>query len=312
MRTRFEIVLHGDDPGHLRAAGDAAIAEITACETRLSPFLPGSLVSRINACAVQAPVPVDGETFALLDLCRDIWLGSDGAFDITLGGLMRARGFRGGAGLHADAAWGFRHVSLNHRDRTVSFDRPGIALDLGAVGKGHALDLAAAELRAAGVTSAFLHAGTSSVLSLGGPPDGPWWRVAVSPEVGSPVVRLRDRALGVSAPRGRVVKTQDGPRGHVMDPRKGESVAMGGCAAVVTRSAALADAWSTALLVLGDGLPASPAVLAGIIDRGTAADPRWRVLGDESDCVESRAVGGAFERSRHGDGSPLVPALGLG
>jgi thiamine biosynthesis lipoprotein len=125
---------------------------------------------------------------------------------------------------------------------------PGTAIDLGAIAKGHALDCAAGVLRAAGVTSALLHGGTSSVVAIGAPPGSPGWQVAVGLETGTPVVRLRDSALSVSDASSQRGGSSGG--GHILDPRTGRAAACGGRVVVVGPSARLADAWSTALAVL--------------------------------------------------------------
>jgi thiamine biosynthesis lipoprotein len=125
---------------------------------------------------------------------------------------------------------------------------PGTAIDLGAIAKGHALACAAGVLRAAGVTSALLHGGTSSVVAIGAPPGSPGWQVAVGLETGTPVVRLRDSALSVSDASSQRGGSSGG--GHILDPRTGRAAACGGRVVVVGPSARLADAWSTALAVL--------------------------------------------------------------
>jgi thiamine biosynthesis lipoprotein len=137
--------------------------------------------------------------------------------------------------------------SLDPARWTISL-RPGTSIDLGAIAKGHALDCAAAVLRAAGVTSALLHGGTSSVVAIGAPPGSTGWLVAVGPGTGAPVMRLRDAAMSVSdASSQRGGSSGDG---HILDPRTGRPAAFGGRVVVVGPSARLADAWSTALAVL--------------------------------------------------------------
>ena len=142
----------------------------------------------------------------------------------------------------------------------VRFRKPGVRLDLGGIGKGFALDLAVEALREAGVDSALIHGGASTIVAIGSPPPSPpppsppeadGWRIALAPEPDAPHVLLRDAALAVSAPTGRMIE-RDGQRlGHVMDPAAGRPVEGVSLAAVVAPSATVADAWSTALLVTG-------------------------------------------------------------
>lgn len=268
MGTRFEVVLAGGVAADVRAAGEAALEEVRLLHDRLSAFSPGSVVSRLNERAAEGPVAVAGDVFALLALCREVWAASDGAFDATVGPLMDTWGFR----VREGEAWtpptdvelaevrgrvGMGLVELNAEVRSVRFATAGVRLDLGAVAKGWALDAAAAILRERGVTSAFIHGGTSSVVAIGTPPGREGWAVHVR-GVERRVV-LRDSALGVSAGHGRQVVVNGELLGHVIDPRMGRPTRGAKVAAVVGASAAMADAWSTAALVVGGVPPGLPA-----------------------------------------------------
>jgi thiamine biosynthesis lipoprotein len=124
------------------------------------------------------------------------------------------------------------------------------ALDAGAMGKGIALDAAVAVLRAQGIEQAFLDFGTSSQIALGAPGDSPQgWRVAIAGlGVGSlrGFVTLRDAALSTSRTR-----EPNAPEGAIIDPHSGRPVANARLATVRSSTAAAADAWSTAIVVLG-------------------------------------------------------------
>jgi thiamine biosynthesis lipoprotein len=257
MGTRFEVVLAGGDEARLRAAGEAVLAEVCRLSETLSAFGRGSMVSYINLHAAEGPVNVDRELFGLLATCQEGWRASEGAFDITVGPLMEAWGFRGQAHGDVEAARervGMDKVVLDAARGTALFARPGMRLDLGGVAKGFALDIAAGVLRDAGVECALMHGGTSSVMAIGGPPGEDGWKV----RVGSRDVVLRDRALSVSAPRGRMIESDAGPLGHVLDPRTGAPAMGAELACAVCGSGVWAEIWSTALLVLRrrpDGMP---------------------------------------------------------
>ena len=155
-------------------------------------------------------------------------------------------------------------------------------LDLGAIGKGYAIERAAEVLREAGVTSALLHGGTSSVQALGHPPDAESWKIAIEqPEASdggsgdvrafaagaspfvtrhsSPVTSPRlaghsalcDEAMSVSAVWGKCFQAEGKTYGHVLDPRTGQPATGTALAAIVLPSATETDALSTALLTLG-------------------------------------------------------------
>ena len=265
MGTRFELVLDGGDEPRLRAAGEEALFEIEDADRRLSLFRRDSLLSHLARSAAARPsqwVRLDADTYALLELCRDVHRASAGAFDPTVAPLMRALGLhdeRSQAPLcdleSSRARVGGDALELDPSGRRARLARPGAHLDLGAIGKGHALDLAARALREHGVERALLHGGTSSVVALGAPPLAAAWRVRLGSGPGAPVAALRDTSLSLSAPLGRTVAGEGGAVvGHVLDPRSGRPARRFAAVAVVTPCAAAADAWSTAVLVGGPEL----------------------------------------------------------
>ncbi|HET7747148.1 MAG TPA: FAD:protein FMN transferase [Vicinamibacteria bacterium] len=262
MACRFEVALSGEDAAHVAAAREALDA-VDRIEAALSVFRPDSALSALNRRAAHAPVPVDEELFALLVRCREIHVATDGAFDITTTPLSRAWGFLRRAGrlpspeeiAAARAAVGLAHVRLDEARRSVAFDREGVELNLGAIGKGHALDRVAAGLGASGLTRALLSAGGSSALAVGGP-----FPIDLRPRAAGPTAHLtlwlRDGALGMSG-AGLQFFEKDGRRyGHVLDPRTGWPAGGVRSAMVVATRAADADALSTAFLVGGPALAA--------------------------------------------------------
>ena len=283
MATRFEIVLHGDNPVSLRAAGEEALAEIERLENQLSLYRPASEIAHLNARAAHEWVRVSPAVFRLLRQAKQLSDESGGAFDITVGPLIRCWGFMGANGAMPDpravaearAKVGMQLVRLNETDSTVRFASDGVMLDLGAIGKGYAIECAAELLREAGVSSALLHGGTSSVQAIGRPPEADGWNVAIEYPAASvasgaaggvarnppsevrsdvlAVVPLRDEAMSVSAVWGKSFQSEGKTFGHVIDPRTG-APAMGALlATVVLPSVTETDALSTALLTLGLG-----------------------------------------------------------
>ena len=278
MATRFEIVLYGEREATLRAAGEAALDEVERLEGQLSLFRETSEIAHVNARAAAEPVRVSPPVFELLRRAQALSRETEGAFDVTVAPLMRCWGFHQGEGRVPDAEElaqardrvGSSLVALSEADFTVRFSRPGVMLDLGALGKGYAVDCAVDLLREAGMTSALIHGGTSTAYGLGAPPGAEHWIVALPrPEFGPQLlvpgaapgrdlpetvlakVGLRDEALSVSAIWGRSFAAGGRTYGHVMDPRVGAPVESAVMAAVVAPSAADTDALSTALLVLG-------------------------------------------------------------
>ena len=267
MATRFELVLHGDRPEALRAAGEEALNEIERIENLLSLYRPHTEISQLNARAAREWVRVSTPVFRLIEHARRLSEETGGAFDITAGPLIRCWGFQGGTGhmplpdelAEARACVGMNLVEMNASTSAVRFSRAGVSLDLGAIGKGYAIDRAVETLREAGVDSALLHGGTSTTAAIGVPPDAVAWNIAVelpslemtSPPMRLAVVPLRDESLSISAVWGRSFQSGDHRFGHVIDPRTGHPVQATLLAALILPSATESDALSTALLLDG-------------------------------------------------------------
>ncbi len=263
MGTRFELVLDGEDEFFLRAAGESAIEEILEQHHRLNAFDPASLIGRINARAEHEPVGIDRDLFELLTLCRQVWLESYGAFDPSLGMVMRKWGFRSAPplGKSLESVAGFGSLELDERAGAVRFHGPDMALDLGGVAKGWALDRAGLVLREAGVTCGLIHGGTSTAVALGAPPGQVGWGIEIPShreDVEPLDCRLERAALAVSSPLGRMVVSCGQTCGHVLDPATGLPATGTMVAAVVCDSAAVADAWSTAIIARGGGFATMP------------------------------------------------------
>jgi thiamine biosynthesis lipoprotein len=262
MACRFEITLDSRDARFVPAA-HAALDRVDAIEAQLTVFRETSELVRLNRFAATESVPCDRRLFALLTRCASLSAATDGAFDITTTPLSRCWGFLRRSGrlpaeseiAAARACVGMRHVTLDPAAMTVRFAQPGVELNLGAVGKGYALDRIAVTLRRAGVGRALLSAGQSSLLAIGGPDPG-WPIDIVSPGRDTPIARvwLRVAALGTSG-AGEQFVIVDGRRyGHVLDPRSGWPAEGMLSATVACASAADADALSTAFLVAGPAL----------------------------------------------------------
>ena len=262
MATRFEVALHGAPETKLRAAAEEALAEIARLEAMLSLYQPTSEIAHINTRGAQEPVPVSPEVFALLEHCAALGEQTQGAFDITLAPLMRCWRFMEDTGAEpnendlqtARAQCGWPQIRLNPDDTTVELATVGAMLDLGSVGKGYALEQAAALLLENEFEHFLIHGGTSTVCARGTQSDGSPWRIAVEhPEAGQPplgIVDLADESLSVSGIGGKSFMDEAGmEQGHVINPRTGKPTQAARVAAVVCDSATVSDAFATALLV---------------------------------------------------------------
>jgi len=259
MATRFEFLLCGGDEGYLRSVAEEAMDEVERIEEQISLFIPTSDISRINRRAADEAVKVDVELFELLLLAQRINRETDGAFDITVAPILDGWGRRSGEQRKQQTVIGMDNVLLDEAARTVRFKRRGVAIDLGGIGKGYAIEMAAEIVAEHGVESALLHAGTSTVQALGSPPDGKAWKVGIVNPLSSSgqreraaVVCLKDEALSVSSPFGRRFKVGAGDFGHIVNPRSGMSADGVICAVAVSASATRVDALSTAFCVMGE------------------------------------------------------------
>ena len=159
---------------------------------------------------------------------------------------------------------GYRHVELDPAAGTVRFDRPGVELDLGGIGKGYAVDRVVSLLRERGIASALVNLGGSSVYGLGAPPGKPAWEIGVQdparPAKTALTVALRDRALSVSGGTQRFFEKDGVAYSHIMDPHTGRPVQGLLSVAVLTERATDGDALDNVLFV--QGLEASRATFA--------------------------------------------------
>jgi thiamine biosynthesis lipoprotein len=156
----------------------AAGEEIDALGRQLSAYLPTSDVCWLNRTAPHRPARVEPGLFRLLQRAEQVHAETEGAFDVTVGPLIKCWGFfrRQGRIPPADelaaarAGVGMHHVHLDPTDRSVSFDREGVEINLGGIGKGYAVQRVIDLLRRYRVDSAFVHVGHSSIAAFGEPP----------------------------------------------------------------------------------------------------------------------------------------------
>ncbi|MDP3542580.1 MAG: FAD:protein FMN transferase [Elusimicrobiota bacterium] len=208
-----------DAPGAPEAAVSAAFAELERWDRILSTYKKESDASALNRAAGAGPVKVSADLYAAVEEALRLARETGGAFDPT----------------RSPAGWA--KVRLDAAARTIELPA-GMSLDFGGIGKGRALDFAAAVLRKAGVTRARFNFG-GQVLALGE------WPVMI-PGRAEPLL-LNDASVAVSGDAERP--------GHIISPFDGAPVRRPGAVAAVLPGAAEADAWSTALFVLGKAPP---------------------------------------------------------
>jgi thiamine biosynthesis lipoprotein len=234
MGAMYSVSLYGRDQAKMEAAADAAFDEVGRLDAMLSNYRPESEWSGVNRHAAEAPVKVSPELFQLLSACLAYSRESEGAFDISVGPLMKLWGFYKGFGslpkpaevAAAIGKIGYRHIQLDAAAQTVSFDRPGVELDPGGIGKGYAVDRMVDVLRQRGFKIALVAGSDSSIYGMGAPPTEPrGWRVEIkdprNARRGVAEVYLKDMSLSTSGTAEKFFRAEGRMYAHIMDPRTG-------------------------------------------------------------------------------------------
>jgi FAD:protein FMN transferase len=265
MGSYFEVRVPASTPGGVDLAC-RALDQVDCLEAQLTVYRDDSEVSRLNARAHHGPIQVEAGLFKLLEQAVVLSQQTDGAYDVTSGALSEAWGFVKGPKrvpdeatlADAQARTGWRHLRLDAEQRTVAFDRAGVRINLGSIGKGYAIDRAVDVIRSHWwPTSGLVHGGRSSLFALGSPPGqlGGRWEIALrnpfQPEFPLGVFRLRNRALGTSGSSFQQFVIAGQVYGHIIDPRSGQPAHGPASVTVLAPTAAQADALSTAFYLLG-------------------------------------------------------------
>ena len=241
MAAPWTIRIRHDDKRYAAQAAQAAFDSLARLETDLSHFQPDSEISQINALPADKRLVVSEDCFRCLQVAGEAWKITGGAFDVSIGRLFRCWITPEGKSRipneaelqEARALTGFQLLELHPDRMEISKQKAGLQLDLGGIGKGYALDAMAKVLGEWEVESAQLDA-ASSVLGTG----PTHWEVTC----GGQNVRLKNRAVSAS---GRTVKGE-----HIIDPHSGQPIQDRLRAWAFTRRTALADALSTAFMIM--------------------------------------------------------------
>jgi thiamine biosynthesis lipoprotein len=264
MGSSFSVVLYGADRGQLEKAADRALDEVHRLDRLLSNYRPDSEWSRMNREAADRPVQVSPELFDLLSACLNYSVASDGAFDITVGPLIRTWGFMKGEGAlprpddvaAARQRVGYRHVHLDPAWRTVRFDRAGVELDPGGIGKGYAVDRAVDMLRREQINVALLSAAGSSIYGMSTPPDEPdGWRITIrapeNPNKSAAEVMLKDMSISTSGSYEKFFWAEGRTYSHLIDPRTGAPAQGTASVSVVAPRTIDSEAWTKPYFING-------------------------------------------------------------
>lgn len=231
MATMFEILIVHRDGHYAEGAANAAFQEVDRLEAELSRFQEASDISAINGSPVNMPFVAGLDTFACLKHCIELSNATQGAFDAAFGSSERQTISQ--------------YIKLNEEEKTVEVLKEGLSLDLGAYGKGYAVDRVAELLLDWDLKTALIIGGCSSIVALDGPQGQKGWAVTLPhpdrPEEKIDKLFLQNQSLGCSG-------LQKGL--HIIDPRTGLPVSHHKAAWVKAPDAATADAISTAFMVM--------------------------------------------------------------
>jgi FAD:protein FMN transferase len=252
------------DRARVRAAFDAAIAEITRIERLMTTWDPASEVSRINAAAGKEPVAVGQETFEVIRESVHASEISGGAFDITFETLHGLWKFDqdldphppSPAQVHAQQKYlGYRHVKLDGDARTVMLDEPHVRIGLGGIAKGYAVDRASKVLADAGLVSFFVQAG-GDLFTKGNKPDGAPWLAGIRDPRGPEgdyfaVAPVSDHAFSTAGDYERAYIVDGKRYHHIIDPHTGYPATASRSVTIWAPTALLADEIDDAVFILG-------------------------------------------------------------
>jgi FAD:protein FMN transferase len=306
MACEFAVVMNPGPPWQVMLASDA-LDMIHALEAQMTVYRAESELSKLNRRAATKAVEVEPRLFELLNQAREISEETSGAFDPTSGPLIALwRKCRAEGRIPTDAEItatlaivGMNHVHFDPSNKSIAFDRPGVELNLGAIGKGHAVDRAAAFLLQERLDAWLLHGGYSSLLVHGPHAGRDAWPIGVRnpllPHERLGTILLRDQALATSGSNVQYFRHAGRRYGHILDPRTGWPPTHLLSVSVVAPTAAMADALSTAFFVAGvenslrycDNHPEIGAIFVRSPKRGRTLDLVVRRIPDEALYLET-------------------------
>lgn len=261
MGTRFQIVLYAPEEATAKTAAKAAFARIAELDGIMSDYRASSELNRLCDKAGGPPVRVSDDLYTVLAQAQEIAELSDGAFDVTVGPVVRLwRIARRTQQLpeketlaKALALVGWRNIKIDGQRRMVQLLKPGMQLDLGGIAKGYTADQVLLVLKKHGITSALVAAGGDIAVS-GPPPDAPGWKVGIQPVDGGDPTRhlsLKDAAVSTSGDFQQYVEIDGKRYSHIVDPKTGLGLLGRMSVTVVARYGLATDPLTKTACVLG-------------------------------------------------------------
>jgi len=264
MATDFEISFPLGTKDAVLMAKDC-LELISLLENQLSIYINKSEIVRINQNAGENPVIVEPHLFSLLQKAKNLSQASNQGFDITAGKLIKLWGFfKGPKRVPSEAeiinllsTFGSESLILDPKKKSVFFLKPELEINLGAIGKGYALDRVKSLLHNKfGISTFMIHGGKSSIVCGSSPQNQPkGWPIAINhpwiPNKRIATVFLKNQALGISAATYNNFELDGIKYGHILNPKTGYPASGVATCVVAAPDATSADALSTAFFVLG-------------------------------------------------------------
>ncbi len=257
MGTTVRLVLYASSPEQAIKGRDAAFAVMKDVDDTMSDYKPESELSRLSRAAAKGPQPVSPALFDVLRASQETAELSRGAFDITVGPLVRLwRRSRKERKLpapdeikSAQALVDWRKLVLDPQKRTASLEKEGMTLDVGGIAKGWACDRALAALKECGITRALVDTGGG--MALGDPPpDKPGWRIGMIGDA-SKVLVLSNCGVSTSGDTEQFVEIDGVRYSHIIDPATGLGLTNRAMATVIAPDGLTSDALDTPICILG-------------------------------------------------------------
>ena len=265
MGTHWSINVYisaGKTPADAGAAIRAAMAEVSRIEMIASEWQADSELSRLNRRAGAGPHPVSVELFEILEISKEVSEATQGTFDVSFHAVGSLWKFTPGSTPPADEDVAARlalvdhtKINLNKSAGTASLSLPGMALGLGAIAKGYAVDRAVAVMRAHGFHDVIVEGGGD--VYLAGSKGETSWHVGIQDPAHNGAIGkidVRDQAVVTSGNYQRFFEHEGTRYAHILDPRTGRPVPYARSprsVSVIARDTARADAYATALAVMG-------------------------------------------------------------
>ena len=259
MGTRIAVELWSDDAAEGRAAVQAVLTEMRRVDAAMSTYKPSSEISQVNAQAAATPVRISQELFDLLAKSIEYSRITDGAFDITYASVGYLYDYRERVRPdeeqieNALPGINYRHLLLDRAARTVKFARDGVRIDLGGIGKGHAVDRAIGVLQSLGIEHALVTAGGDSRI-IGDRFGQPWVVGIRHPDRKEEVIAripLEDAAISTSGDYERFFDENGIRYHHIIDPKTGHSASKVRSATIIGPTATRTDGLSKTAFILG-------------------------------------------------------------